>query len=241
MKIILLEDNEYLAAELKASLESHGHTVRHFAHGDHLLEAMPCEDCDIYLLDWQVPGKSGFEILLALRGEFHETAPIVFITSMSDEESAVAALSAGADDYCVKPVRINELLARMQALLRRSQKKKKEDVIEENYEFYKFNTRAREASIRESIIKLTEKEFELALFLFRNRELPLSRDYLMEKVWGKSSDILTRTVDVHVAWIRKKLRIGLADRPYQLQSIHGFGYRLTHVETADTTQNEQLP
>lgn len=231
MKIILLEDNEFLATELKVSLEKYGHTVQHFLCGDDLIAALPINNADIYLLDWNVPGKTGLEVLLILREKIKENLPVIFISSMCDEEAVIAALSAGADDYCIKPLRLNELFARMQALIRRvSQNKFKDAEIEEVHLPYRFNTKTQEAWINDVHVKLTEKEFELALFFFRNKELPLSRDQLMDNIWGKNSKILTRTVDVHVAWIRKKLKIDLTNRPYQLRSVHGLGYRLTYVD-----------
>lgn len=157
--------------------------------------------------------------------------PVIFITARQGESDIVAALEAGADDYLVKPVRQFELLARIGALARRAQPET--EVLE--HDPYTFDTSNRQISVDGEPIKLTEKEYDLALFLFRNRGRVLSRQHLLTSVWGTSAELNTRTVDTHASRLRKKLKLSATEK-WKLTSIYQHGYRLEErTLTSETT------
>jgi len=145
----------------------------------------------------------------------------VFHSAEDFQRDIVTALRAGADDYLAKPVRQHELMARLYALARRAQPET------ERLECppYAFDTSNRQVSFNDEVIKLTEKEYDLALFLFRNRGRVLSRQHLLTSVWGTSAELNTRTVDTHASRLRKKLKL-LASERWKLTSIYQHGYRL---------------
>ena len=147
--------------------------------------------------------------------------PIIFVTARQAEEDIVTALQAGADDYLAKPVRQHELIARLQALARRAQPET--ELLE--CPPYTFDTANRQVLIDGEPVRLTEKEYELAVFLFRNRGRVLSRQHLLTSVWGTSAELNTRTVDTHASRLRKKLKL-LASERWKLTSIYQHGYRL---------------
>jgi DNA-binding response OmpR family regulator len=154
------------------------------------------------------------------------------LTSNQDEIDVVAALQAGADDYCIKPVRSQELLARINALSRRAYP----EVIHtfpRELRGYVFDDATRTVSFDGETVVLSEKEFDLAYYFFSNFDSPLSRKQLLIKVWGKEykdfSREVTRTLDVHVTFIRRKLKIGADGDKIRLVSIHSFGYRLVEI------------
>ena len=174
------------------------------------------------MLDWTLDsGSSGLEVLHWIRRTLTSDVPIIFVTSRQAEEDIVQALRAGADDYLAKPVRQHELLARLYALARRAQPEA--EIL--RCPPYTFDTSAREVTMNDEPVKLTEKEYELAVFMFKNRGRVLSRQHLLTSVWGTSADLNTRTVDTHASRLRKKLRL-LASERWKLTSIYQHGYRL---------------
>ena len=176
---------------------------------------------DVITLDWNLPDATGIEILRWLRQSIVSDVPVIFITSRQGEEDIVSALESGADDYLVKPVRELELLARIRALARRAQPET--ELLD--YEPYSFDTSNRQISINGDAVKLTEKEYDLALFMFRNRGRVLSRQHLLTSVWGTSAELNTRTVDTHASRLRKKLKLSASEK-WKLTSIYQHGYRL---------------
>jgi DNA-binding response OmpR family regulator len=158
--------------------------------------------------------------------------PVLFLTSNQDEIDVVAALQAGADDYCIKPVRPQELLARINALSRRAYP----EVIHtfpHEIRGYTFEKATRMVNFGNESVVLSEKEFDLAYYFFSNFDSPLPRKQLLIKVWGKEhkdfTREFTRTLDVHVTFIRRKLKIGSNAEKIRLVSIHSFGYRLVEI------------
>jgi DNA-binding response OmpR family regulator len=193
---------------------------------------------DLYVLDWQVPGATGIEVLHHIRNVQKLTTPVLFLTSRNDEQDVIAVFNAGADDYCVKPVRANEFMARLSALLRRSYPPSKQDLVR-TYNGYVFNTIDQTISYDGITQNLSEKEFKLALFLFENPERALSRQRLMMEVWNSDGDTLSRSLDVHISWLRKKLQLSANSKYFHLKSIHGYGYRLvkTGKEVAEQIED----
>jgi len=222
LRIALLEDDAEQAARVGGWIDERGYHCGAFSSADAFQRAFKKSSFDVVVLDWCLDsGSSGLEVLHWIRKTLTSDVPIIFVTARQDEDDIVTALSAGADDYLSKPVRRQELLARLYALARRAQP----DVDLLECPPYTFDTRSREVRFDEQSIRLTEKEYELALFLFRNRGRVLSRQHLLNSVWGTRADLNTRTVDTHASRLRKKLRLRDSAR-WKLTSIYQHGYRL---------------
>ena len=228
MRVAILEDDPDQAEIVSLWLEHAG--CRVFAHGDadSFLHAVRKESFDLYLLDWVLPEMSGIEVLEKLRYDVADATPVIVVTVKDEERSVVRALEAGADDYIVKPIRRNELVARVNALLRRvGGAKPNADVFDA--EPYKMNVVERVASLRGEQIALTNREFALALFLFRNAGKMLSRGHILEEIWGiENEGVSTRTVDTHVSRLRKKLSLN-EDNGWKLSAVYQHGYRIEKV------------
>ena len=231
MRIALLEDDVAVGLAMQQWLEAAGHIVHNFTSGKTIVREAARESFDMFLLDWHVPDLSGEEVLRWLREKQLSTAPVLFATSRDSEEDIVAALQAGADDYMVKPVRRLELLARVESLLRRTQTKQAE-IEPLLIGPYRINLVDRVVSLDGEPIEMTDKEYELTVFLFRNIGRLTSRGHISESVWGRSSDVQSRTVDTHVSRVRKKLELGPA-RGVRLTPVYNFGYRLERVSVPD--------
>lgn len=190
------------------------------------------ESYDLFLLDWIVPDVPGDRVLEWLRRERHCATPVIFVTSRESEEDIAAALGAGADDYVCKPVRRLEIQARITAVLRRTGHHAEQGGSLEVAPF-RFEIPTRQAAIAGEPVELTEKEFELAVFLFRNLGRLISRGHLLEVIWGKTSDIATRTIDTHISRVRSKLMLR-PEKGFRLVPIYNFGYRLERVSTTAT-------
>lgn len=229
MRIALLEDDKDLADVLVRWLEEAGHQCHYFATGRALQRVAAHESFDLYLLDWQVPEMSGTEVLAWLRNDQQVRAPVLFATARDAEEDIVAALKAGADDYMVKPVRRFELLARVAALHRRAAPASVTEVM--TVGALSLDPARREVRLDGAPVELTDKEFDVALFLLRNLGSLLSRGHISESVWGRSADVQTRTVDTHMSRLRKKLRL-TSEAGFKLTSVYNFGYRLDQVDPA---------
>lgn len=229
MHIAVLEDEQSLAIDLANLLKKNGHEVSIFADGQHLVETLQAELYDMFILDWKVPSMNGFEVLKHIRSELGFKTPIIFLTSNDNEADIVNALSSGADDYSVKPLRPQELMARVNALVRRSYGLTKKNHSPETVLGYTFYNTERTVEFAGSKVSLTDKEFLLAHYFFSNLDRPLSRTHIMMRIWGQSEEGLSRTLDVHVAWIRNKLNIGAQAAQVRLVAIHGYGYRLMQV------------
>jgi DNA-binding response OmpR family regulator len=229
MRIGVLEDDAALADHVLATLQSAGHVVQCFADGKALLARLKRETFDMLVLDWNVPEVAGIDVLRWARTHLDGPLPILFLTSRVDETDIVQALDAGADDYVAKPVRGGELIARVNALLRRSYPAPAKDI--ERFDGHVFDHRSGSVAISGDDVALTPKEFELGLLLFRNLDRAMSRSYMMDAVWGHDPDLLTRTLDVHVSRVREKLKL----RPalgYKLVPVYSYGYRLEKIDPA---------
>src|SRR5688500_7981270 len=185
------------------------------------------ESFDLFLLDWQVPDVSGAEVLTGLRANVSKTVPVLFVTVRDSEQDIVFALEHGADDYMVKPVRRQELVARVHALLRRAYPREEKKQL--SFPPYEIDIQRGEIKRNGEKIDLTPKEFELAVTLFRNLGRLMSRGHLQETVWGRTGDLATRTVDTHVSQVRKKLDLR-AESGYRVVPIYNYGYRLERLE-----------
>jgi len=227
MKIVFLEDDRAFADDIMTSLQQAGHEVDYFESGRACLKAMQENQYDVALFDWEIPDMSGREVLesIKIKGSY---PPVVFLTGRDAEEDVIAVIEAGADDYIVKPANPKILIARINALYRRSNPKATELTVmhfgELTVDFAK-----RKFGIDGEPIKLTEKELDLALYFFSQVGILLSRAHLTKVVWGTTPDIDTRTLDVHVSHLRSKLKL-LPEFGWRLISVYHQGYRLERLE-----------
>src|SRR5438309_8432743 len=216
-RILLAEDDEGIRVPLVRALERESHDVDAFADGDEALLAALDGGHDLLLLDVGLPGTDGLEICRRVR-EVQVAVPIVFLTAQTSEIDAVSGLDAGADDYIGKPFRLGELLARVRAQLRRTTAEQHEaaDV--------RLDTAARRAWRGEEELELTPKEFDLLALLVREAGRVVPRDRIMAEVWDENWFGSTKTLDMHVSWLRKKLGDDAAD-PTRIVTVRGVGLR----------------
>lgn len=233
MHIALLEDEITLAHEVEALLTEAGHTVSHFVDGHLMMRGLLKDTFDMFVLDWHVPGPNGMEVLQHLRETLKLATPIIFLTSNNAEEQIVQALDAGADDYCAKPVRKFEFMARLAALQRRLAPPAPMNQGGELLPGYVFDHIERIVRVDGEPVVLTEKEYELSRLMFENPDRPIARNRIMKEVWGREEDALSRTLDVHISWIRRKLNIGANADNVRLVVVHGFGYRLMKMAQSE--------
>lgn len=227
MKIALLEDELSQAETVVELLKAHGHECEHFATGKSFLYSVLHNSYDLLILDWQLPDIEGTEVLRQLRSEMNWRIPVLFLTQRDSEADIITALDAGADDYLVKPARPGELAARVNALSRRvGGEQTEQEEIEVGP--YQINLSKRTIISAGEDVSLTDKDFDLAVFMFQNIGRLLSRDFLLERVWGISSNINTRTVDTHVSRLRRKLNIK-PENGFRIKTIYQHGYRLERV------------
>lgn len=231
MRIALLEDEQDQADLVCAWLKGAGHSCHVYMLGNDLVREAQRETFDLFLLDWEVPGMSGAEVLVWIRANIAEPVPVLFVTARQREEDIVHALSSGADDYMVKPLGKLELLARIDALARRARPSPRadDDVLE--YGRLSVDCRNRRVRLDGEEVAMTQKDYELAVFLLRNIGRLLSRGYILEAVWGQSAEINTRTVDTHVSRIRGKLQL-TPENGWRLSAVYQHGYRLEQVAAA---------
>ena len=233
MRIAILEDDPDQAALLSLWLSDAEHAVEAQADAASFLRAIRHDSFDLYLLDWMLPDLSGIEVLEKLRNEMDDYTPVIIATAKDEEASIVRALECGADDYLVKPIRHRELVARVGAVLRRTGAGKLEqDRL--NIAPYTLNVAQNVVSLNDETISLTNREFELATFLFRNAGKVISRSHILEVIWGiENKAVSTRTVDTHMSRLRKKLKLG-EENGWVLAAIYQHGYRMENVGTKNT-------
>lgn len=229
MKIALLEDDVNFANTVSLWLNEAGFEVTHFRSGLEFLKDFPKSYFDLCIFDSLLPDIKGSDVMESIKLRVGKLPPIVFLTAVNDEAEVVRVIDSGADDYIVKPVSKPILISRLNALLRRV----KADGEPETYMEYgdlKVDIKKRVIKLDEQEVKLTDKELDLAFYFFRNQGVLLSRGHLMNIVWGASSDIETRKVDVHVSHLRTKLKL-TPENQWKLSSIYQQGYRLERVQS----------
>jgi DNA-binding response OmpR family regulator len=227
MRIAVIDDDSAQVDLVRQVLESAGHTVQGYSNGSKFLREQHRDSFDLIVLDWHLPDIEGPDLMRRLRED--RRVPVLFVTARADESDIVTALDAGADDYMIKPLRSAELLARVSALLRRTYNGTLRDQRIFSYGSYVFDTGSQSLCVSGEAVTLTQKEFELALLLFRNLGRPLSRAHIMDQVWGRGDDIPTRTMDTHISRIRTRLHLR-PEHGFRLSPLYGYGYRLERVE-----------
>jgi two-component system, OmpR family, alkaline phosphatase synthesis response regulator PhoP len=222
-RILLVEDEPGLRLTLTGRLASEGYVVEQAADGETGLLRACAESFDLIVLDVMLPDRSGFEVCRDLRRRGIDT-PVLMLTARGEVEDRVLGLRLGADDYLVKPFAMSELLARVEARLRRETAPPREPP--EGYRFGEVEVDFRRAEVSRAgqPVSLSAKEFQLLCYLIRQRGATLSRDQLLNEVWGYDAMPSTRTVDVHVAWLRRKLEPN-PRHPQYILTVHGLGYK----------------
>ena len=220
--ILLVEDELTLAETLRYNLEREGYSVLTAADGVHGLELARREQPDLLILDIMLPRLDGFSVCRILRQE--SDVPILMLTARQDEVDRIAGLELGADDYVAKPFSLGELLARVRAIMRRTDRQPSgsREVLDAGA--LRVDTGSRRAWRAGAELTLSQKEFDLLTCLIRNRGMALSRDVLLERVWGYDFLGDSRTVDVHIRWLREKVEPD-PGRPIYIQTVRGVGYR----------------
>ncbi len=240
-KILVVDDDHVLVETLVYNLEQAGYQIITAFDGASALEATRCETPDLIILDVMLPGIDGLEVCRRLRSEKSSaTIPILMLTAKDEEIDKVVGLEVGADDYVTKPFGRRELLSRVRALLRRAdypsvreESPVKQGTVQEAVPTtrelatgpLRIDLAGRQVFCREQEVELQPRLFDLLVYLVRNRGTVLTRDQLLQHVWGYEYIGDTRTVDVHVRWLREKLEEESAN-PKLIQTIRGVGYRL---------------
>jgi two-component system, OmpR family, alkaline phosphatase synthesis response regulator PhoP len=222
-KILIVEDEAGLVTTLRDRLRKQGYGVSVARDGESALEMAARQPFDLILLDLMLPGQSGLDVCEKLRKAGSST-PILMLTARRQTRDKVAGLKAGGDDYLTKPFHMTELLARIEALLRRPANLRA--AASAHYQFGKIeiDVRRTEVSRGGKLVPLSAKEFQLLHYFLEHRDATLSREELLREVWGYAELPSTRTVDVHVAWLRQKLEQD-PKNPQYILTVVGFGYK----------------
>lgn len=234
MRIAIVEDDEHMAELMKVWLEAAGYDITIAPDATSFMRTAGRESFDLLIIDWLLPDIQGDELLVWVRKKLDWPIPVLFVTRLDSEEDIVRALDLGADDYMTKPVSQKVLRARVRALLRRSHQfgGEREDRLDvPPFQVDMVNRRI----LRDNApVELTQKEFDLTVFLFRNLGRVMSRGHILESVWGRSPEVNTRTVDTHISRLRSKLGL-TSDHGFRLNAIYQHGYRLECLaEEADS-------
>lgn len=229
MKTVLVVDDEAHIQELiKFNLEKNGFNVITADNGVDALKIAETQKPDLIFLDLMIPNMDGLDVCKSIRkNPSIESIPIIMITAKGEELDKILGLELGADDYITKPFSVRELVARAKAILRRSGFKQYEDIF--RFGTVTINFREHEVTKGDSKIDLTLKEFELLEILIKNKGRVMTRDFLLEKIWGYEYVGETRTVDVHVRHLRKKVEDD-DKNPIYIQTIRGIGYKFNYEE-----------
>jgi two-component system alkaline phosphatase synthesis response regulator PhoP len=222
-RLLLVEDEPGLQLALSDRLASEGFHVETAGDGNTAIARASGEPFDIIVLDVMLPGKDGFEVARTLRQQGIKT-PILMLTARTQVVDRVVGLKLGADDYLTKPFEMIELVARIEALLRRAPATG--GVSLERYQFGEVTVDVRKAEVTKSgsVVELSAKEFHLLRYFIEHRGATLSREELLHQVWGYQATPSTRTVDVHVSWLRQKLEPNVRV-PQFILTVHGLGYK----------------
>jgi len=226
----LIEDDPVHRELVTVTLERAGFGVAAFPSA-HEFYRRSVGDVDLILLDWQLPGESGIEFLRMLRAnEQSVRMPVIFLTGHGEEERVVEALHAGADDYVVKPARPAELVARVEAVLRRNAQS--EATPDVDFSPFRFRPEQRDVLLNGKPVVLSSREYDLLWFLFQRAGRIVGRDTLLRQVWRIGPEVNTRTVDTHISRLRKRLGLG-GESGWKLTAIYHHGYRLLRVGADD--------
>jgi two-component system alkaline phosphatase synthesis response regulator PhoP len=224
-RILLVEDEPGLVVTVSDLLSAEGYDVEAACDGEAGLARALAGEFDVVILDVMLPKKNGFEVCRELRQAGVDSA-VLMLTAKTQVVDKVVGLKLGADDYLSKPFDPAELLARVEALLRRVQKENRIPVL--NFKFDDVEVNFERAEVRKSgqPVSLAAKEMQLLRYLVDHRDRVVTREEVLRKIWEYSSEVTSRTIDVHIAWLRQKLEPD-PQNPRHIQTIRGKGYRFT--------------
>lgn len=225
--VLIVEDEPSIVTLLQYNLKQHHFKIDVASNGLEAIQKVNQKSYDLIILDVMLPEIDGIQVCKYIRNE-QALTPILMITALNQEEDMIKGLNSGADDYMTKPFSPRELVARIQALLRRAKAQQANQSEEESVmvgELKAFPEKF-EVYLREEQLKLTRKEYELLIYLMRHKELVLSREQLLNEVWDYEVAGDTRIVDVHIARLRQKIEEDNT-QPKYIQTVHGFGYKIT--------------
>ena len=214
-KILFVEDDIYISKFVKMELNHEGYDVVHFINGIDATDFLEENKVDLAILDIMVPGMDGFSILSEIREFYGMDIPVIILTAKSELNDKVKGLKNGADDYVTKPFEIEELVARIEALLRRNGLT--ERIV---YEDLEIDQQSRQVLIEGNSVELSKTEFDLLLVLLQNKGIVMSKDKLLEKVWGDEEWGNHNVVEVYINYVRKKLK----DKGKYIKTVRGSGY-----------------
>ena len=225
-RIYIIEDDENIRNLLKIALEGFGYDPEGFETAEEGLARMKEEKPDLAIFDWMLPGMDGIEAIKQVRlSEGLKDIPIMLLTAKEKELDKVVGLDCGADDYMVKPFGVLELSARIRSLLRRTRREEERDVL--SYQGISVNRKTREVMSSGRVSELTLKEFELLVYLLENQSRVVTRDELLNWIWGYEYDGETRTLDMHIRTLRQKLG---EEGGSCIKTVRGVGYRMIKAE-----------
>ncbi|HET6388637.1 phosphate regulon transcriptional regulator PhoB [Hyphomicrobium sp.] len=220
-KIIVVEDEASLAELLKYNLQSEGYEVVHAADGEEAELLLSEQNFDLVILDWMIPKISGIELCRRLRNRSEtQSLPIILLTARGEESDRVRGLTTGADDYVTKPFSVQELMARVKALLRRAAPERMSDILVSGE--ITMDRAAHKVTRGPREVRLGPTEYRMLEVFMESPRRVLSRSQLLDRVWGQSSEVDERTVDVHIGRLRKSLIRGNESDP--IRTVRGAGY-----------------
>jgi DNA-binding response OmpR family regulator len=230
MRIAIADDDSDSLTLLESIVAGMGHICAKFNDGERLAAALLRDTFDLVMLDWNMPGKTGLQVVQWMQQTIDTPPPVIMLTGRTAKRDITEALNAGADDYITKPEEEAVIAARIAAVLRRTHAGGGMDKVAE-YGGYRLDRMAQTIRHQGAEITLTAKEFELADLLFRNRDRTLSRAYIMETIWRTSADLATRTLDMHISRVRSKLALK-PENGFRIFTVFGYGYRLETLDPA---------
>lgn len=223
--IFAVEDEVHIQQLVKYNLEANGYKVLSFENGESLLEEVKSSTPDLFILDLMLPGMDGLEVCKQLRANPRtKSIPVIMLTAKSEEFDKVLGLELGADDYMTKPFSVRELVARVKAMLRRMSNTAPSEVDPIKHGDITIDPIRHEVFKNGRLLEMPLKEFELLKMLILNKGKVLSRELLLDKIWGFDYFGETRTVDVHIRYIRQKIEDDDSN-PIYIETIRGIGYR----------------
>lgn len=223
MRVAIADDEQEILNQVTAIVTSGDHEVASYRNGLDLQNALKRETFDVVMLDWNMPGRTGIEVLQWATENISSCPPFILLTSRPDKSDIVRGLEAGAIDYIVKPEADEVIRARVEAAGRRNAAETRSRHV--NFGPYTLDRMEKSIAVHGEEAKVTAKEFDLIDLFFQNLHRPLSRGYLFSRVWGGSAEMETRTIDVHISRLRAKLELN-PENGFVIRTVFGFGYRM---------------